>query len=113
MSASQWLRPLHRIASFLSRTGMINTRKVFLVGLLALCALGQAVAQNDEILLWPNGAPGAVGDTPTDKPSITPFATAVTNPSGAAIIVAPGGGYKYITDGRPVAAWLNSIGIKA
>jgi hypothetical protein len=25
------------------------------------------------ILLWPNGAPGAAGDTPLDKPTLTPI----------------------------------------
>jgi hypothetical protein len=25
------------------------------------------------ILLWPNGAPGAAGDTPLDKPTLTPY----------------------------------------
>lgn len=68
-----------------------------------------------EILLWSNGAPGALGDGPADKPSITPYLSTTVKPTGAAIIVCPGGAYAHLADheGAPVAEWLNSLGIRA
>ena len=65
-------------------------------------------------LLWPNGAPGAVGQEDADKPALTPWL--VKNGSGLAVIVCPGGGYGGLAmdhEGRQIAAWLNSQGIAA
>ncbi len=66
------------------------------------------------IKLWPNGAPGALGSDPDDIPTLTPFLPSEKS-TGAAVIVCPGGGYTHLADheGRPVAEWLNSIGITA
>lgn len=74
----------------------------------------QSQSSNQEIPLWRGGAPGAVGDRPEDKPSLAPF-LAATKPTGAAIVVCPGGGYARLAphEGAPVAEWLNSLGIKA
>jgi acetyl esterase/lipase len=68
-----------------------------------------------EILLWPNGAPGARGDRPEDKPSLTPYLTVSGTATGGAVIVCPGGGYVRLAphEGEPVAQWLNTLGIKA
>jgi len=68
----------------------------------------------DAIKLWPNGAPGAVSSAPEDIPTLTAFFPS-QRASGAAVIVCPGGGYTHLADheGRPVAEWLNSIGITA
>jgi acetyl esterase/lipase len=69
---------------------------------------------NEPITLWPNGAPGAVGNEPADIPTLTPYFPK-EKATGAAIIVCPGGGYSHLADheGGPVAEWLNSIGIAA
>ncbi len=74
-----------------------------------------AAAQANEILLWPNGAPGALGNRPEDKPSLTPYLSTATNATAAAVIVCPGGGYAHLAqhEGEPVARWFNSLGIKA
>ncbi len=67
-----------------------------------------------EELLWPNGAPGALGDGDLDKPSITPYLA--KSPNGTAVIVCPGGSYMHLAmdhEGVQVAQWLNSIGISA
>ena len=67
------------------------------------------------ILLWPNGAPGAVGDTPLDKPTVTPFLPA-QNPTHTAIVICPGGGYSGLAidyEGTEVAQWLNDRGVAA
>lgn len=67
-----------------------------------------------EILLWPNGAPGAKDNTKEDMPSIVPYIVNDGSHHGA-IIICPGGGYveRAFHEGEPVALWLNSIGISA
>jgi acetyl esterase/lipase len=67
------------------------------------------------ILLWPNGAPGAAGDTPLDKPTLTPYLPA-QNPTHTAIVVCPGGGYAMLAidkEGTEIAHWLNTRGVAA
>ena len=67
------------------------------------------------IVLWPGGAPGALGSEPVDIPTLTPYLPSKEKMSGAAIIICPGGGYTHLADheGEPVARWLNSIGVTA
>jgi acetyl esterase/lipase len=68
-----------------------------------------------EILLWENGAPGALGQADTDKPTITVY-RAPRGSVGTAIIVAPGGGYGALAmdhEGRQEAYWFNAMGISA
>ena len=66
------------------------------------------------ITLWSAGAPGAIGQQAEDIPTLTPFIPR-EKLSGASVIVCPGGGYTRLADheGRPVAEWLNSLGITA
>src|SRR5258705_5298797 len=83
-----------------------------------LCGRSKTFAQSpshpESFKLWPSGAPGAVGNEPVDAPTLTPYLPK-ENATGAAVIVCPGGGYTHLADheGRPVAEWLNSIGIAA
>jgi acetyl esterase/lipase len=66
--------------------------------------------------LWEHGAPGAQGTGDLDKPTLTYYPPTHGNPSGTAVIVAPGGGYIHLAanhEGRQVANWLNSIGVAA
>ena len=83
--------------------------------MLASCAPFAKAAPETQIILWPAGAPGAVGHEPTDIPTLTPYLPPKEKATGAAIIVCPGGGYQHLADheGRPVAEWLNSIGVTA
>jgi acetyl esterase/lipase len=70
-----------------------------------------------EILLWPNGAPLANGTVSTDtassgKPSITPYPAA--NPNGAAVVVFPGGAYVSLAtsyEGMTPAQFFASKGV--
>lgn len=75
----------------------------------------QAVNPQEPIILWADGAPGAIGKEPTDIPTLTAFPAPKEKATGAAIIVCPGGGYSHLADheGRPVAEWLNTLGITA
>jgi acetyl esterase/lipase len=65
-----------------------------------------------EIPLWPNGAPGALGTSSNDIPTITPYLPA-TNATGPAMLICPGGGYVRLAphEGNDYALWLNQHGI--
>ena len=68
------------------------------------------------IELWPDGAPGKVGDEPVDRPSIRFYKAPAELNSGTTVIVCPGGGYAILAvdhEGHQVAKWLNSIGVNA
>jgi acetyl esterase/lipase len=67
-------------------------------------------------LLWPDGAPGAIGTEPEDKPKITVYLAPEPSATGAAVVVCPGGGYGVLAsdhEGKAVAEWLNSLGVSA
>jgi acetyl esterase/lipase len=69
-----------------------------------------------KMLLWEQGAPGALGSDESDKPTLTYYPPTHGNPSGTAVIIAPGGGYTHLAanhEGRQVANWLNSMGVAA
>jgi len=86
-----------------------------MIGLLVI-PMKNLYAQSQPITLWPNGAPGALGNEPQDIPAITPFFAPKDKATGAAIIVCPGGGYSHLSEikeGSDVAKWLNSLGITA
>jgi len=67
------------------------------------------------VVLWPGGAPGALGSAPEDIPTLTPYLPPKGKATGAAVVVCPGGGYQHLADheGRPVAEWLNTLGVAA
>ena len=73
-------------------------------------------AEPQTLLLWQNGAPGALGQSEDDKPTITAYRPWGHNLSGTAVIVAPGGSYGFLAsnhEGRQVANWFNALGITA
>ncbi|MEO8659483.1 MAG: alpha/beta hydrolase [Bryobacteraceae bacterium] len=81
---------------------------------LSACALLSAADPAVE-MLWPNGAPGAVGKEPGDQPNLTVYPPKV-RPAGVAVIVCPGGGYRGLAvdkEGTQIALWLNSLGVSA
>ena len=84
---------------------------------------GKLFARDDVIPLWPDDPPGGGGPsgllnvnkygswTNIVSPAIQRFRP--ENPNGEAVIVAAGGGYRFIGMGReawPVARWLNANG---
>ncbi len=87
------------------------------LGLSPLPALGQERQGKEAVeLLWLNGAPGALGNEPEDKPSLTIHLPPEEKANGAAVVICPGGGYRMLAvdhEGRQVARWLNSHGIAA
>jgi acetyl esterase/lipase len=67
------------------------------------------------IRLWEGAAPGALGDGDADVPTLTWYAPAHAT-TDAAIIVAPGGGYRNLAsnhEGRQIANFLNAAGLNA
>lgn len=68
------------------------------------------------MLLWPAGAPGALGDAEEDKPTLTVYLPTGPNVTKTGVVVAPGGGYTHLSmlkEGEDVALWLNSRGVAA
>ena len=69
----------------------------------------------ETILLWPNGAPQAVGDTFDDQPKLWCYPASGPGPH-TAVVVMPGGGYIHLVteqEGAVEARWLNTLGISA
>lgn len=68
------------------------------------------------ILLYPDDAPGAKGDTDLDKPAIFAYLPEKEKQTGAAIVIYPGGGYGGLAmdhEGKQIAQWMNKLGITA
>jgi len=107
---------------------------LFLRTLLPACFLFTAViasAQEKEIFLWPNGAPGSEGKNGNEqiriykgeqiisnihRPSITVYLPAKEKTTRAAVVVIPGGGHREIWmthEGYNVGKWLSKKGIAA
>jgi len=105
-----------------------------LIKLLVACLLFASnitSAQQKEILLWLNGAPGSEGKTGNEKlriyedehilsnihrPSVTLYLPAKAKATGAAVVVIPGGGHRelwFTHEGYNVAKWLSDNGIAA
>jgi acetyl esterase/lipase len=79
---------------------------------------GFALAQTGPVTipLWEKSAPGALGDTDADRPTLTVFRAAARPNGTTAVIIAPGGGYVNLSmdkEGRWPASWFNSMGITA
>lgn len=89
--------------------------------------LAQDAAKPEVIQLWPGQAPGETAPGGEDKmekggvvnvtrPTIAVYRPAKDKDTGAAIVVAPGGGYRMLAithEGTDVASWLTSIGVTA
>src|SRR4029453_6165272 len=79
----------------------------------------------ESVLLWPKGAPGSEGKTAPEsvneregvrriasihKPSLNVYLPAKGTATGAAVIIMPGGGHRYLAidnEGDAVARWLS------
>jgi acetyl esterase/lipase len=87
--------------------------RLFVVLWIACAAL---FAQPETRLLWPNGAPGALGAEDADKPSLTLYLPPAEKAAGTAVVVCPGGGYGTLAvdhEGRQIGEWLNARGVAA
>lgn len=101
-----------------------------LVALGCLFAAGLLADEPKAVLLWPGGAPGSEGKTAAEtvrltpdgehvvaaihQPSITPYLPSKEAATGAAVIIAPGGGHRELWmdhEGYNIAKWLASHGV--
>src|ERR1700733_9654 len=104
----------------------------FLLAVSICLSFGIASAQPARIKLWPKGAPGSEGNiTPEavrlnpdgehiisniQDPTILPYLPPAGTSTGAAIVVAPGGGHRELWmdhEGYAVAEWFSSHGVAA
>lgn len=84
--------------------------------LLILLACTMPVQAQETVLLWPDGAPGAMGNEDADIPTLTIYRPDPAMATGASVVVCPGGGYAMLAkdhEGEQVAAWLTSRGVAA
>jgi acetyl esterase/lipase len=82
----------------------------------AVCVAQAGVPKT--VPLWPEGAPGALGNTPADQPRLTLFPVARTpgHETHTAVLVLPGGGYHMLAtsyEGVDICHWLNNLGVSA
>jgi acetyl esterase/lipase len=95
---------------------------------LACIAIAPLLAQEQQIPLWPNGAPGFESrrNEPEiakdysirniNNPSITVYLPPKEKATGAAVVICPGGGHRLLvfkSEGDEPARYLNSLGIAA
>jgi acetyl esterase/lipase len=105
------------------------------IAFLVPCLIASAAEAEKPMVVdvWPGKPPGDKADigeekvqenkpgekqvkrlTNVSKPTLTIFRPAKDKDTGAAVIIAPGGGYNILAwdlEGEEVAAWLNSIGV--
>jgi acetyl esterase/lipase len=88
--------------------------KFSLVALICVTSVYSVLSQ-EPVPLWPQGAPGALGQSPNDIPTLTPYLAPEDKASGAAIVVCPGGGYGGLAshEGPDYALFLNQQGVTA
>jgi acetyl esterase/lipase len=91
---------------------MTRTSQLAALGTLVLVSFTAAAAEPKTELLWPKGAPGALGEADKDKPKLIIYLP--EKPSGAGIVICPGGGYGNLAmdhEGAQIGRWLNDNGI--
>ncbi len=102
--------------TFLFKTIAMRTLFCFvLISATALMAAERPVPGTAQPL-WPEGAPGALGEEAKDKPQITIFLPQGESVTDCAVVVCPGGGYGGLAtdhEGKQIAAWFNSFGVAA
>ena len=99
--------------------------------LLASSVSASVIAAPEEVLLWPDGAPGSEGKAAPEstlparedglrrvstihKPSITVHLPPKDKATGAAVLLLPGGSHRHLAidnEGNTVARWLSERGI--
>ena len=88
--------------------------KQFLLSAILCSSLLDSSAQMQPALpLWPGGAPGALGTSSNDIPTLTPYLPDPASASGAALVICPGGAYQNLAphEGHDYALWLNQHGV--
>ena len=93
----------------------LTTLLLTLVAIPALAA-DPSVLTGERMLLWPDGAPGAIDKGQGHEPSLTIYLPDAEKATGTAIVVCPGGGYGGLAidhEGEQIGQWLIANGIAA
>ena len=87
-------------------------KKLFVLAVVLAALFNARAEMKTAIPLWPDGAPGALGTSSNDIPTLTPYLCA-SNATGAAMVICPGGGYRMLAphEGNDYALWLNQHGV--
>ncbi len=88
--------------------------KTFFTSIFLLLSLMLSRAEmQTPVPLWPGGAPGALGTSSNDIPTLTAYLPDPTNATGAALVICPGGAYTHLAphEGNDYALWLNQHGV--
>jgi acetyl esterase/lipase len=83
---------------------------------LGMDPVGDPILGLVSVRLWAGEAPGAVGTSVDDIPSLTIFRPYAGSANGTAVVIAPGGTYLGLAgdlEGREVADWFASRGVTA
>ena len=83
------------------------------VALLSITTLARSEPEPQPVLLWSDGAPGALGKDDVDQPSLRIYLPDKAAATGTGVVVCPGGGYGHLAmdhEGRQIAEWLNTQG---
>jgi acetyl esterase/lipase len=100
-------------------TGAVGFGQVTAPAAVPMPSTASAVSQGGAgktMLLWPAGAPGALGEEDVDKPTLTVFLPTAPNVTKTGVVVAPGGSYTHLAmekEGFAFARWLNERGVAA
>ncbi|MES2981185.1 MAG: alpha/beta hydrolase [Verrucomicrobiota bacterium] len=86
-------------------------KHVLILSVLSMSAIFAA----EPLPLWAEKAPAALGETPKDIPTLTPYLPEKPGAARAAMVICPGGGYGGLADheGSHYAKFLNEQGITA
>jgi acetyl esterase/lipase len=90
-------------------------RTLILVALIIGTAWANA-AEHQQILLWEQNVPNALGSEERDKPKMTVWFPDAGKATGTVVVVCPGGGYGGLAmrhEGTQIAEWFNSFGVTA
>lgn len=97
----------------------MNGTAIILMAAVACLTAGlaaHAAEPAETVLLWPSGAPGALGNGEVDKPCLFVFPAPEDKATGGGIVICPGGGYGGLAmdhEGYQIAEWLNANGVSA
>jgi hypothetical protein len=75
-----------------------------------LGTIGNGATPPQQIYLWNQNVPNALGTEEKDKPKITVWFPDAGKSVGTAVVICPGGGYGALAmdhEGKQIAEWLN------
>ncbi|MDB6074650.1 MAG: xylanase, partial [Verrucomicrobiaceae bacterium] len=108
-------------------TALVFRMKFFALASLIAASTSLAAEPLLTLKLWPEGPPGQMIIKPAPKDGKAPNPNVITNiteptitiykpekPNGTAVVVAPGGGFRFLSikhEGTAVCEWLNILGV--